>query len=87
MDTTVTMFTLDNCQKHVNVPVEHIAVGADQYFDNRIVEQHMRVIFTDYREHVAELDNHAPSIIADKDAASGLIPKSLRSLLKKRTES
>jgi len=82
MYTTVAMLTLDNCQKQINLAVEHIAVDTDQYFNNAIVEQHMRVIFSDFTAHKAHLDNHAPSIIADKEAASGFVPKSIRKLLK-----
>lgn len=83
MDTTVTMLTLNNCEKQVPLVVDHVLVSVDQYFDNRVVEQHMRVIFKDYREHIAVMDTHAPSIIADKQAASGIMPKSLSHLLKK----
>ena len=69
MDTTISMLTLDNCGKHIAIKVDHISVESDQYFDNQVIEQHMRVIFTDYKDHRAVMDNHAPSIIADKNAA------------------
>lgn len=82
MLTTVSMLTLDNCQKQVKLPVHHIAVDTDQYFNNTVVEQHMRVIFTDFTLHKAHMDNHMPSVIADKEAASSLMPKSVRQLLK-----
>jgi len=81
MDTTVSMLTLDNCKKQIATPVHHISVSADQYFNNAVVEQHMRVVYADFVEHKAKMDNHAPSIIADKNAASGLIPESIRKLL------
>lgn len=81
MNTTVSMLTLDNCQVQVAAEVHHISVSADQYFNNAVVEQHMRIVFTDFIEHKAQMDNHAPSIIADKNAASGLIPDSVRKLL------
>jgi len=81
MATTVEMLTLDNCNKQVDLVVHHVAVDSDQYFDNAIVEQHMRIIFTDFILHKAHLDNHAPSIIADKEAASGMMPQSIRTLL------
>jgi pimeloyl-ACP methyl ester carboxylesterase len=82
MDTTVSMLTLDNCQKKVSLPVHHISVSADQYFNNQVIEQHMRVIFTDYTEHKAVLDTHAPSVIADKQAAAAFVPASIRKVLK-----
>lgn len=87
MYTTVEMLTLNNCNKQIALPVEHISVSGDQYFDNRIVEQHMRVIYSDFREHRAVLDNHAPSIIANKEAASGLMPATLRKLLLRKVAS
>lgn len=83
MDTTVSMLTLDNCHKQVALPVHHISVAVDQYFKSQVVEQHMRIIYTDYIEHNSVTDKHAPSIIADKKAASGLMPKSLRLILVK----
>ena len=81
MHTTLAMLTLDNCKKQIKLPVQHITVGADQYVIASNVEQHMRIIFTDYTEHKADMDKHAPSIIADKDAASGLLPASIQKLL------
>ena len=86
MQTSILMLTFDNCQKRVNLPVEHIAVGKDQYFNNSYVEQHMRVVFSDFRMHEAVMDNHAPSIIADKQAAMNLVPKSVRTLLAKASK-
>ncbi|MEI7631800.1 MAG: alpha/beta hydrolase [bacterium] len=81
MDTTISMLTLDNCSKQVKMPVHHVSVNADQYFNNQIVEQHMHVVFSDFIEHKAVMDNHAPSIIANKEASSGLMPQSLRNVL------
>jgi pimeloyl-ACP methyl ester carboxylesterase len=77
------MFKIDNCDKQINLPVNHISVDNDQYFDNSVVEQHMRIIFTDFSEHVAKIPNHAPSILATKEEAGPFIPKSIRKLLKK----
>lgn len=82
MATTVSMLTLDNCQKQIALPIHHIRVSKDQYFNNQVVEQHMRVIFTDYIEHVAVMDKHTPSVIADKAAAANFIPFSIRNALK-----
>jgi pimeloyl-ACP methyl ester carboxylesterase len=77
------MFNIDNCGKQVNLPVHHISVDDDQYFDNSVVEQHMRIIFTDFTEHIAKIANHAPSILATKEEAGPFIPKSIRKLLKR----
>jgi pimeloyl-ACP methyl ester carboxylesterase len=85
MDTTITMFTLNNCQKQIKLPVHHIAIDSDQYFDNSVVEQHMRVIFDDYIEHTAVLPSHAPSIIATKKDASPMFPDSFKKVLRKKS--
>ena len=82
MNMTVEFLTLDNCRQQVPLAVEHVSVSADQYFDKEAVEQHMRVIFTDYTEHVAKVPNNAPSILATKREAEPLIPVSIRKLMK-----
>jgi pimeloyl-ACP methyl ester carboxylesterase len=85
MRTSVEFLSLDNCKEKVNLPVYHVAISADRYFSAHNVEQHFRVIFTDYHE-VARLDvgNHAPSIIADAKAAAPFVPPKLRRLLSRR---
>lgn len=85
MTTTLGMLTLDNCHKRVDLPVHHIAVDADKYFDNELVEQHMRVIFTDFTKHKANLDRHVANILADKKEASKMMPASLKKLLRQKT--
>jgi pimeloyl-ACP methyl ester carboxylesterase len=75
--TTVQMLTVNNCGKRVDLPVWHVGAGVDQYFDHHMVEQHMRVIFTDFNEARNKSDRHAPSVIADAREASQFIPTSL----------
>lgn len=84
--TTVEMLTVDNCAKRVNLPVWHVGAGVDQYFDQHMVEQHMRVIFTDFHESRTKTDRHAPSVIADKAEASEFVPRSLVRELTKRSK-
>lgn len=82
MKTTHEFLTLDNCRKQVDLPVYHVAIQADQYFDNQVVEQHMRVIFKEF--HLLsnlKLDKHAPSVIADAKTAAPFIPSKLRRIL------
>lgn len=83
MFTNVQMFTLDNCQKQVDLPVWHVDVSDDRYFDHRIVEQHFRVIFNDFKSARSKVDNHAPSIIADAKTAAPYVPRELRRALSK----
>lgn len=81
--TGIEMLKVDNCQKQVKLPVYHISVDSDQYFDNNRVEQHMRVIFSDYHQAVAKMKAHAPSVIADANEAAKLMPAKFRRLLAK----
>lgn len=82
--TTLDMLTLDNCRKPVALPVWHINVRADQYFDAHAVEQHMRVIYTDFSQATSKLKAHAPSVIADASTAAPLFPGKIRRLLARK---
>lgn len=85
MRTGLEFLTLDNCKVKVDLPVYHMGMAGDRYFDNHIVEQHYKVIFNDY--HLVDLlkaGNHAPSIIADAKAAAPLVTPKLRRLLSRR---
>jgi len=82
MRTNYEFLKLDNCKVKVDLPVYHVAVKNDQYFDNRIVEQHFRVIFSDFHElAVLSVKNHAPSVLADAKAAAPFVPPKLRRVL------
>jgi pimeloyl-ACP methyl ester carboxylesterase len=81
-ETAITMMTLDNCNVRVNLPVHHIGVETDNYFDINLVEQHMRVIFSDFTLHRANLAKHVPNILADKREAAKMIPASVKKLFK-----
>lgn len=83
MKTTVEFLSLDNCHKQVKLPVHHVSVKADNYFDNFRVEQHMKVIFTKFSEYPANMDNHAPSVIADAKTAAPMWPPKVRTLLRR----
>jgi pimeloyl-ACP methyl ester carboxylesterase len=83
-NTTTTMFTVDNCQARVKHPVWHVYTKTDNYFDYDVVEQHMRVIFTDFHPVEAKLKNHMPTVLAGKEAAAQLIPYRLRQQLAKK---
>lgn len=81
MATTVEMLTINNCNKQVDLPVWHISTKLDQYFDKHMVEQHMRIIFSDFHAAESKMDRHAPSVIADMVTAAPLIPKKIRKQL------
>jgi pimeloyl-ACP methyl ester carboxylesterase len=76
--TTYEMLTVDNCTKRVNIPVWHIAASTDQYFHQELVEQHMRVIFSDFFMTRNPSTRHAPSVIATAKESSSFIPQALR---------
>jgi len=46
--TVIAFLKLDNCQVRLDLPVWHVSVKADHYFDQRMVEQHFKVIFSDF---------------------------------------
>lgn len=79
------MLNLDLCNKTIKLPVYHVSVDGDQYFDNYNVEQHMRVIYEDYKEFKAVLGAHMPTIVATSKEVAPLIPAGLRRLLSKTT--
>jgi pimeloyl-ACP methyl ester carboxylesterase len=85
MQTSKEFLTLDNCKVQVDLPVYHVAISDDRYFDNHVVEQHFRIIFNDFHE-LAKLDvgNHAPSVLADAKAAAPFVPPKLRRILSKQ---
>lgn len=81
MATTAEFLRVDNCQKRVALPVWHVGAANDYYFNNDVVEQHFRVIFSDFRSFPLDSKMHAPSVVATKKESEDFIPKSLRSAL------
>jgi pimeloyl-ACP methyl ester carboxylesterase len=78
MKTGSEFLTLDNTHTKIDLPVYHIAVAADRYFNNESVETHFRQIFRDYHL-LAELKNanHAPTFISNATQAALFIPPAL----------
>lgn len=82
MYTTRQFLKLDNCRYgRVDVPLWHVSARADHFFDHQVVEQHLQVIFKDFRAVETNLPNHAPSVIADEVGAAPLVPPKLRRML------
>ncbi len=84
MHTFSSMLKLDNCGKRVNLPVWHIATKNDHFLNNDRVEQHMRVVFTDYVGMTIDLGKHAPTVIADAKEAEPYVPIKLRRRLARK---
>jgi hypothetical protein len=81
--TNAIMFSLDLTTAKVGLPLEHIRVDSDQYFNNRTVQKHLGKIYDSVTAHKAHLPNHAPTIIDEPDEAGAILPDSVRKLLKK----
>lgn len=81
MHTLKIMLTADLSQHQVMLPVYHIGVAHDFYFDNVLVEQHMRTVYADFTLITAAVEAHAPTIISTAEEADPFIPKALRDLL------
>jgi len=75
-------FKADLLDKQVDQPVHHVYVEDDRFFNNQVVEQHMRIIFKDFIGIKTDIVGHMPSIVATKQDADVFIPKELKKLLK-----
>ncbi len=84
MDNTRTMLKLNLCDERIALPLWHIAVSHDRYFDNHVVEQHLGVIYEDVQVLQSKALGHAPTIVATAEEARPFIPTKLRRILAKR---
>lgn len=75
------MLNLDLCDMQTPLPVYHVAVRNDQYFDNKLVEQHLAVIYASVTVLDIKLDAHMPTIVATPKEVAPFIPTKLRRLL------
>lgn len=82
--TTSQFFTLDNTKVHINSPVVHVVSKGEHYFNNIVVEQHMRRVFSSYKKFTAASAAHVPHTTADKEATAVMLPAGLRRLLSKK---
>jgi pimeloyl-ACP methyl ester carboxylesterase len=80
--TTVEMTTVDNTDSKVDLLVWHVHTINDNYFDNTIIEQQMRVVFNDFLSAPLKVKSHTPSVIANKKEAAVFIPTELRKILR-----
>jgi pimeloyl-ACP methyl ester carboxylesterase len=84
MDTAITMLSANLCDIQVSLPVHHVAVDVDRYFDNHRVEQHLGVIFSHVYVINAKMHAHAPTVVATAKDAAPFIPPQLRRLLSRK---
>lgn len=78
------MTSLKLLRRHVDLSVHHIAVNEDHYFNNVLVEQHMREIFKDFVLYKTKMKAHMPTVIASADEFEVYLPPKIRALLRKR---
>ncbi len=60
---------------HIDLPIYHGGVVNDHYFDNLRVEQHMRMIYSDFIYGKIKTPTHAYSIIGTAKDAAPFVPK------------
>lgn len=83
MDTTITALKADTCNIQVSLPVYHVAVDVDRYFDNHRVEQHLGVIYEKVNVINTDQKTHAPTVVATAKEASAFLPPALKRILSK----
>lgn len=78
------ILNIDICSVSVSTHLECIAVDNDQYLDRHIVNQHMKIVFSDFKTSVIKSESHAPTVIASADEAIDFIPPRVRRALNKK---
>ncbi len=79
------MLRVNLCNQQIKLPVVHVGIADDHFFDNHVVEQHMRVIYSGFEYIPAVIDGkHAPTVIASAKESAQFVPKRLRQLLAKQ---
>ncbi len=78
------MFRLDLCHTRVDVPIHHVSPDSDAYLDDAVVQQHMQIIFKNFKSYKTKMLDHAPSVVADKKEILPLFPPKVRKLLANR---
>jgi pimeloyl-ACP methyl ester carboxylesterase len=83
-DNAITMFTANLCDTKIDLPVWHVAVEPDRYFNNHYVEQHLRIIFNDVIVMHSNMAGHAPTVVASAKDAAPFVPNKIRRELSKK---
>jgi pimeloyl-ACP methyl ester carboxylesterase len=85
MSMAVAMLTLDLTKQRIDLPIYHVGMKQDWYFNNITVEQHMRAIYNDFIYFEAKSLAHSPTVIATVNDAAPFIPVKLRRLLAQKS--
>ncbi|MBX4188511.1 alpha/beta hydrolase [Candidatus Saccharibacteria bacterium] len=82
--TTSEFIKLDNTKTQINLPVVHVVSKQDHYLKNVKVEEHMRRVFSDYTQFIAQTKAHVPGVLANKAEMAVMIPAGLRKIISKK---
>ncbi len=83
MDTTVSMMNLDLTQTKVDLPLVNVTVSGDIYFDNSVVQKHLKQIFKSVKSYRTKLPNHAPTVISNASEIKAFFTKEILDELNK----
>jgi hypothetical protein len=83
LDVSRQLLELDNCNKRVNNTVWHVRYGDKTMLNHKILEQHLRVIYSEYNEQESKLTRNVPFIFNDDKLAVKILPPKLRRSLKR----
>jgi pimeloyl-ACP methyl ester carboxylesterase len=81
METATTMFSVDLASESIDLPVYHVAVLNDRYFDNDTVAKHLRLIYKKVYVSSTKVSGHVPTVIADAKTMAAFLPARIRKLL------
>jgi len=74
--------TIDLTKTAIPLALQHVSVQQDQYFNKKVVINHLKKIFRSVKVYSATLPNHAPTVISDENEASLLLPATLKRRLR-----
>ncbi len=77
------MLRVNLCNSLVSMPVNHVSADDDRYFDNNLVEEHMRSIYTDFILIPVHNQPHSTSVIATAEDAGKFFTAPMKALLRK----
>lgn len=77
MFTTNELLSLTNCNKKISVPLWHLVINSDLMIDNKKAEQHIRVIFSNYKSFMTK-NGLLPINIYDKRSVNAWMPNSFK---------
>jgi pimeloyl-ACP methyl ester carboxylesterase len=83
MKTLTLMLTVDLCAERIDLPVYHVSAAEDFYFDNNVVEQHMKIVYSSFENIQSEAETHMPTVLVDAAEAGPYVPSRLRKILSK----